>query len=362
MIDNHPIVDDVTGMRIHLKLNGIFSYFTTRNLLQEEMDHWDTYPIVFLTPDGDSWDPSSNHYADQEAAMLDPNGLIACHEEGPSKRLFTEADLGELYAPPATWDQYNDQVNSILSADDPFCGSVLTDNEVDLLNHDGICAQQSSLHVAHNPVLCASSITERTHASHAAMVMGSITIDDSSCELFLKSASSQFESAFSTLAAVTAGQSWGVSAEHLAKVWMIPHNEAAHTLQVTSQHLCTDIDSSLLRNIGTNNRAVRYRHIKLCSYTDTLFVTGAAKSSRGDICAQLFVLDKGYVTIYLMQHQRDYFLALKQFAKNVGAPDVLVCDPHPTQKQRKVKEFCTQIGTTLKVLEAQTQWANRAEL
>jgi hypothetical protein len=62
-----------------------------------------------------------------------------------------------------------------------------------------------------------------------------------------------------------------------------------------------------------------------------------------------------------MQHQRDYFLALKQFAKDVCAPDILVCDPHPTQKQRKVKEFCTQIGTTLKVLEAQTQLANQAE-
>jgi hypothetical protein len=63
-----------------------------------------------------------------------------------------------------------------------------------------------------------------------------------------------------------------------------------------------------------------------------------------------------------MQHQQDYFLALKQFAKDVGAPEVLVCDPYPTQKQRKFKEFCTQIGTTLKVLEAQTQWANWAEL
>jgi hypothetical protein len=92
------------------------------------------------------------------------------------------------------------------------------------------------------------------------------------------------------------------------------------------------------------------------------FVTGATKSSCGNICAQLFVLDKGYVAINPMQHQRDYLLALKQFAKDVGAPDVLVCDPHPTQKQRKVKEFCTQIGTTLKVLEAQTQWAIRAEL
>jgi hypothetical protein len=143
---------------------------------------------------------------------------------------------------------------------------------------------------------------------------------------------------------------------------MIPHNEAARTLYVTSQHLHTDIDSSLMRNIGTNDHAVQYCHIKSCFYTDTLFVTGATKSSRGNICAQLFVLDKGYVAIYPMQHQRDYFLALKQFAKDVGAPDVLLCDPHPTQKQRKVKEFCTQIGTTLKVLEAQTQWANRAEL
>jgi hypothetical protein len=72
--------------------------------------------------------------------MLDPNGLIASHEEHTSKRLFTEADLGELYALPATWDQCNDQVNSILPADDPFCGTVLTDNEVALLNHDGTCA------------------------------------------------------------------------------------------------------------------------------------------------------------------------------------------------------------------------------
>ncbi len=150
--------------------------------------------------------------------MLDPDGLITSQEEHPRKRLFTEADLGGLYAIPATWDQYNDQVNSILSADDPFCGTVLTDNEVTLLNHNGIREQLSSLQIAHNPVLFGSSITDRTHTSHAASVMGSIMIDDFGCELFLESASSQFESAFSTLAAVIAGRSRGVSAEHLAKL------------------------------------------------------------------------------------------------------------------------------------------------
>jgi len=93
-----------------------------------------------------------------------------------------------------------------------------------------------------------------------------------------------------------------------------------------------------------------------------LFVTGKPKNSWGNICDQLFVSDKGFVAIYPMQHQRDYFLTLRQFVKEVGVPEVLVCDPHPTQMQRKVKEFCTQIGTTLRILEAQTQWANRAEL
>ena len=39
-----------------------------------------------------------------------------------------------------------------------------------------------------------------------------------------------------------------------------------------------------------------------------------------------------------------------------------MCDSHPTQKKRDVKEFCVQIGTTLRVLEAETQWANQAEL
>jgi hypothetical protein len=99
---------------------------------------------------------------------------------------------------------------------------------------------------------------------------------------------------------------------------------------VTTQSLRHDPDLSLSRNVGTNNQAVRYRNIQSYFFSDTLFVTGPAKSMRGNICAQLFVLDKGFVALYLMKRQQDYFLALKQFAKDVGAPDVLVCDSHPT--------------------------------
>jgi hypothetical protein len=119
-------------------------------------------------------------------------------------------------------------------------------------------------------------------------------------------------------------------------VWSIPHEDAACTLQVTTQRLHHDADSTLSRNFGTNDRAVRYKKLKSYFFSDTLFVTGKAKSSWGNICAQLFVSDKGFVAIYPMQHQHDYFMALRQFAKEVGTPEVLVCDPHLTQMQRKV--------------------------
>ena len=63
-----------------------------------------------------------------------------------------------------------------------------------------------------------------------------------------------------------------------------------------------------------------------------------------------------------MKKESEYFLALKEFAKYVGAPVVLVCDLAKTQKKREFKDFCTQIGTTLRILEAETQWENQAEL
>ena len=77
---------------------------------------------------------------------------------------------------------------------------------------------------------------------------------------------------------------------------------------------------------------------------------------------QIFVSDKGFVKVYPMKLQRDYPAALRQFAKDVGAPEILVCDPHPSKKSFEVKDFFNKIGTTLKLLEQGTQWENCAEL
>ncbi len=108
-------------------------------------------------------------------------------------------------------------VDSVMANEIPLKGRTLTDDESVKINHDGIRAQLSSLHIAHEPILFAQAITERAHISHAAMAMGSATVDDSKCDLFLEAASAKLESVFSTFAAVTAGRTRGVSAEHLSK-------------------------------------------------------------------------------------------------------------------------------------------------
>ncbi len=177
----------------------------------------------------------------------------------------------------------------------------------------------------------AAAISKCAYMSHVSMALGSMSIDDIACDIFMENASAMLTTAFATIAAASSGRSKKVNAEHLAKVWCIPHDDAAWTIQVPSQLLHHNPDLSLSCNVGTNDRAVRYKKIKSYFFSDTLFVMGYSKSSQGNICGQLFVSNKGFVAFYPMKRQADYFLALKQFGKDVGAPDVLVCNPHPAQ-------------------------------
>jgi hypothetical protein len=97
-------------------------------------------------------------------------------------------------------------------------------------------------------------------------------------------------------------------------------------------------------------------------FMDIFFVTKQAKSVRGFSMMQLFVSDKGFVKVYGMKGLTEIPLAVKMFAKEVGAPNAFVCDPHRNQKSQEVRNFCNKIGSTLRVLEEGTQASNRAEL
>ena len=53
---------------------------------------------------------------------------------------------------------------------------------------------------------------------------------------------------------------------------------------------------------------------------------------------------------------------MKQFAKEIGAPEAIICDMAGEQTSQELKRFCQEIRTMLRVLEKGTPWANKAEL
>ena len=91
-------------------------------------------------------------------------------------------------------------------------------------------------------------------------------------------------------------------------------------------------------------------------------MTRGRKSSRGNPCCQLFVTDKGYFYMVLMKRKGEVFQVVKQFAKEVGAPDVIISNMTREQLSQEVKHFCNLIGMPLHTLEEGTPGSNCAEL
>jgi hypothetical protein len=133
------------------------------------------------------------------------------------------------------------------------------------------------------------------------------------------------------------------TAEHLSKVWCIDLERAKLTLDITTQN-CGRVDNQdLSRNYGTNNKMLRYKRIQEYFFMDTFFATKkAGKSSRGHACCQLFVTNKGFVYVVPMKMKGEVLQAVQQFAKEVGAPDAIICDLASEQKSEAVRKLCNE--------------------
>jgi hypothetical protein len=146
------------------------------------------------------------------------------------------------------------------------------------------------------------------------------------------------------LSAAHAGKSKGVDAAHLSKIWRIDLLKASErTLKITSQKSKRTDDPTLSQNYGSNDRMLRYKHIDECFFMDTFFATKkAGKSSRSNTCCQLFVTD--------MKSKIEVQAVKQQFAKEIRAPEAIICDMSCKQTPQSLQEFCNEIGTTLQVL------------
>jgi hypothetical protein len=145
-INNHLIYDSRMGMRIHLQLQGIFSVFPTCPLSLEELENWESYPIIFITPNSDLWNPNSTHYAEEEAAMVDHFGILVERLVQPRPTILDDVDISELYASPISWDCF-DEVVSHVPFEDPVYGNAFDADKILRLDSDGIQAQLALLDV-----------------------------------------------------------------------------------------------------------------------------------------------------------------------------------------------------------------------
>ena len=60
---------------------------------------------------------------------------------------------------------------------------------------------------------------------------------------------------------------------------------------------------------------------------DTFIATKkGGKSSQVNLCCQLFVTDKGFLYVVPLKRKSEAMSAVKQFTKEIGAPDAIVCD------------------------------------
>ena len=87
---------------------------------------------------------------------------------------------------------------------------------------------------------------------------------------------------------------------------------------------------------------------------DTFFTTRKMKKClRDNRCCQPNVTDKEFVYVVPIKSKNKYdiLLVLKQFTKEIGAPEAIICNGSGEQTAIEVKRYCGDIGTTLRILE-----------
>ena len=415
---DHSIFLKEIELRIPLHLHGVFSGFTTSKPTTQMINECED--VYVITPP--IWNPHETAYAHNEDQMLNCHGELAdprdrrmiLLEEILEDPAYAEAghiglnetktitnlignvnvkenDILPVYdvVPPAA-----DQIASVLSAVNPiYNDSTLYDmlHERALLGkfQVAIGSTNGSLgpcifdekHAVGTQDGLPNSITNKQGFNVSSLggklnnqsvgiqdgsPTGTTTLHDENAlidQLFDDVINRDYNLDDIMVSAMHADKAKGVNAEHLSKVWRIDVESAKRTLNITSQRCVRQDNPKLSRNYSTGDRMLRYKHLNEYFFMDTLFATKKAlKSSRGHTCAQLFVTDKGFVYVVPMKKESDVLHAIKQFAKTIGAPDALICDASKAQTSQKVRQFCNDIGSTLRVLEENTPWANKAEL
>ena len=385
-VSDHCILFKENDFKIQLSLHGVFSYFTTTKPTLETLQ--ESEDIYMLTPS--IWDPHNPAYSSNEECMLDWQGnmvevnhrqRILLEDVDESLTISSAAHIGhvetnaieELLGINLSDICQTTSISPQIPNEDNIIASVLTNinpvlDDVTLFNRLNTrnslgkfqMAIGSTIGTRGNTIMNEDDVEQSSDSSDYSDNDDDKVIFD---DLYLKSKKNEFDPDTIMVSAAHGGTSQGVKASHLSKIWRIDADTAKKTIDITTQKSIRKDNPKLSRNYGTNDRMLRYKHLKEYFFMDTLFATSKSKkSSRGHTCVQLFVTDKGFVYVVPMTTESEVLQAVKQFAKAIGVPDAIICDASGAQTSKAVRKFCSDIGTTLRVLEENTPWANKAEL
>ena len=373
--EDHTIIFKGYDLHIPLQLHGIFSYFITRkpDIVSLEGVHEplnNATEIYTLTPA--RWNPHTDIYMLNEESIVDWEGNIKDRSLCDIKIVLDE--IGDEYQ-----SQYKVSSMEVKCVDEILkVRSQQNDN-----NNWYQASELSTISSVLRPHLLTLMIEEWLNLGSNAINIGAMNCYDESyldnCDdaLIDDNASTTkdiIEDAVNELgdeedmddffaSGVHGGSEVGIDVKHLSKVWQISYEDAKRTIDATTQHGTHLPNPAMNQNYTTNDRMLRYRRINQYFFMDTFFATKkGGTSSRGNTCCQLFVTDKGFIYVVPMKRKSEVLLAIKQFAKEVGAPDVIVSDMAREQVSQDVRQFCNTIGTTLRALEEGMPWSNKAEL
>ena len=200
-------------LKIPLLLKGIFSYFHTRSLTQDELERCDEMEAVCLTPDTREWNPTSEIWAEEESKYTDHEGELIL--PGPEKNKNKEESSKDWIDLNVSSSQWENAIDTTLDANDMTF--ITEDEDIEWKDNvdsdDPIRAHICDLTGAFDTDLFAQLTEEGLRDSKFQMAVGSTTATNikrsHENEIFVKPEAS---SSYASL-----GKS--ITKEHLSKVW-----------------------------------------------------------------------------------------------------------------------------------------------
>ena len=332
-MDDHAIAFPETGFRIPLSLWGVFSYFPSVAPTSASLQHGKDVYILTL----EMWNPHSEAYSTNEESMMDWEGNMWDPKDWKTHLVFDNMeDIPEASAFMVSlletsiinekYEQQTEDVNIMQQIDCTISSvsSVLDQAQMCLFMEREAQLRRDQMiigvmHASHQSNLISDNEDEGAATSdEESSSTEEITPDDWESNVNLD------EAFVAGVDVYKAGES---DVKLLSKVGQISYEDTKCTLDVTTQHSVHAQDPTLSQNYGTNDHMLQYKQIGEYFFMDTFFtMSKGGKSSRGNMCCHLFITDKGFIYVVPMKRKSVVLLAVKQFSKEIGAPDVIVSD------------------------------------